>query len=93
MRTEGRHVCDGPLYAGNSSVAKRCCSTNLVRLSDSRYPNVNIRKLEPGGVIGDTGLGKIENPLKYSYSFRSSRPVNAVSGDSGECGVIAGNAV
>ena len=75
------------------SAGKQNGSFLSARFGKSADPHENLRDLIPGGIVHDSGLGKIEDPLEHPHGFSSAGAVDAVSGDSGDGGIVLGNAV
>ena len=71
----------------------RWWSVLSARLGESADSHEDFRDLIPGGIVHDSGLGKIEDSLEHSHGFGGSGAVDAVGGDPGDGGVVLGNAV
>lgn len=68
------------------------CSSGS-RFRDPGNPHIDFRYLIPCGIVGDSCGGQIKDTLEGSYRIGRSGAVNSVRGDSGDGGVIAGDAV
>ena len=65
----------------------------LIQLRDPADPNINSADFIPGTVIGDAGLGEVEDALEGTNSFCGSRAVNAVLDNGWNGRIVSGNTV
>lgn len=60
---------------------------------DAAYAYVDVGDAVPGGVIYNSGLGKVEDSLESFYCFGGGRSVDSICGDGGNRRVVLGYAV
>ena len=68
-------------------------SRGLPRLCDSAHAHIDFRDLIPGRIVHNTRLRKVKDPLEGAHGIGGIVPVDAVGGDSGDGGVVLGDAV
>ena len=83
----------GRVLAGGGDVFDQSPMRISARFGNPRHAHVNIGDFIPCGIVGDAGLGQIENSLEGAHCLRGSGTIDAVRGDGGDGGIISGDAV